>query len=176
MLGYDAEASLPTYDPEVARALLRQAGVVDGTEIVFEAPQGRYPKDDQIALAVRLPGANRSPGAASRPRMGGLPEEDPGRRWGTLFLLAGTKRSFDPHFTITRLYGNSGVFGRAYYGKPQIDALAAEAAAELDLERRSRLYGNILAMLRGDAPAVWIAQTRRPVRASSWRNVAAACR
>jgi hypothetical protein len=36
--------------------------------------------------------------------------------------------------------------------------LAAGAAAELDAERRCSLYGDILARLRADVPALWLAQ------------------
>jgi ABC-type transport system substrate-binding protein len=105
VFAYDDTAPLPAYDPELARALLREAG--DGEH---------------------------------------------------LFLLAGTKRTFDPHSTVTRLYGNGSTFGRQYYGNPEIDPLAAEAAAEPDARRRSALYGDILATLRADGPALWLAQ------------------
>ena len=159
VFGYDVAAPLPAYDPELARTLLRQASVVPGTEIVFESPKGRYPKDDLVTVAV----------AGFLERVG-LRVQLQVLEWGTylkkiqagdgehLFLLAGTNRSFDPHFTIARLYGNGSVLGRVYYGNAEIDALAARAATELDPERRRSLYGNILAMLRGDVPAVWIAQ------------------
>ena len=159
VFGYDTAASLPAQDPELARRLLRQAGVAEGTEIVFESPRGRYPKDDQIALAV----------AGFLERIG-LRVQLRTIEWGAylkklqagdgehLFLLAGTNRTFDPHFTIARLYGNGSVFGRHYYGNPWIDLIAAEAAAELDVERRARLYGHILATLSADVPALWLAQ------------------
>jgi peptide/nickel transport system substrate-binding protein len=159
VLGYDAAAPLSTYDPELARALLREAGVAQGTSIVFESRRGRYPKDDQIALAV----------AGFLERVG-LRVQLRAIEWGAylkkiqagdgdhLFLLAGTNRTFDPHFTVARLYGGNSVFGRVYYGNPVIDPLAAEAAAEPDSERRLALYGRILAILRTDVPALWLAQ------------------
>ena len=75
-----------------------------------------------------------------------------------LFLLAGTNRTFDPHFTIVRLYANSSPFGLHYYGNPRVDSLAAEAAATLDPDRRRSLYHQILAILRADVPAIWLAQ------------------
>ena len=159
VFAYDAEASLPTYDPDLARALLHEAGVPAGTPLIFETPQGRYPKDDQVAVAL-----------ADFLERVGLRVQVRVVEWGTylkklqagegehLFLLAGTNRTFDPHFTIARLYGNGGAFGRAYYGNRDIDPLAAEAAAELDPERRQSLYGHILATLRADVPALGLAQ------------------
>jgi peptide/nickel transport system substrate-binding protein len=112
VFGYDLAAPLPAYDPERSRSLLRAAGVAASTEIVFEAPRGRYPKDDQVALAV-----------AGYLEQVGLRVQLRSPEWGTylkkiqagdgehLFLLAGTNRTFDPHFTIARLYGNGSVFG-----------------------------------------------------------------
>ena len=159
VLGYDAAAPLPAYDPELARALLRQAGVAEGTPLVFETPQGRYPKDDQLALAL----------AGFLDKVG-LRVQIRAIEWAAylkkvqagdgehLFLLAGTNRTFDPHFTIVRLYASGSAFGRAYYGNAGIDPLAAEAAAEQDPERRRVLYGRILAILRAEAPALWLAQ------------------
>lgn len=159
VFGYDHAAPPPAYDPDLARALLRQAGVAAGTEIVFEAPRGRYPKDDQVALAV-----------AGYLEQVGLRVQLRALEWGAylkkvqsgdgehLFLLAGTNRTFDPHFTMTRLYGNGSAFGRHYYGNPEIDPRAAEAASELDAERRARVYGSMLATLRADVPALWLAQ------------------
>jgi peptide/nickel transport system substrate-binding protein len=159
VLGYDAAAPVPAYDPELARSLLREAGVATGTEIVFEAPRGRYPQDDQVALALagflgqvglRVQLRTLEWAAYLKKIQAGDGEH--------LFLLAGTNRTFDPHFTITRLYGNNSIFGRAYYGNLDIDALAAEAAADMDGDRRSERYRRIVARLRSDVPALWLAQ------------------
>jgi peptide/nickel transport system substrate-binding protein len=159
VLGYDAAATLPAYDPDLSRALLREAGVAGGTPLVFETPQGRYPQDGQVALAI-----------AGFLEQVGLHVQLRTIEWGAylkkiqagdgehLFLLAGTNRTFDPHFTIVRLYGNGSVFGRGYYGNTEIDPQAAQAAAELDPDRRVALYRSILATLRTDVPALWLAQ------------------
>jgi peptide/nickel transport system substrate-binding protein len=159
VLGYDTTAPLPAYDPDLARALLREASMADGTTLVFETPQGRYPQEAQVALAI-----------AGFLEKVGLRVELRTTEWGAylkklqagdgehLFLLAGTNRTFDPHFTIVRLYGSGSAFGRAYYGNPEIDPLAAQAAAEMDPDRRLVLYGRILEMLRADVLALWLAQ------------------
>jgi peptide/nickel transport system substrate-binding protein len=159
VLGYDATAPLPPHDPELARALLRQAGVQEGTTLVFETPQGRYPMDAQVALAI----------AGFLERVG-LRVQLRTVEWAAylqkvqagdgehLFLLAGTNRTFDPHFTIARLYGSGSVFGRVYDGDPRIDPLAAEATAEQDRQRRQSAYERILGILRADVPALWLAQ------------------
>ena len=50
-LGYDASLPAPTYDPEKAKALLREANAV-GTKLVYSTPSGRYVQDTQIAEVV----------------------------------------------------------------------------------------------------------------------------
>ena len=45
-----------------------------------------------------------------------------------------------------------------YYGNPEIDPIAAEAAATLDVDRRRDLYHRLLRILRADVPAIWLAQ------------------
>ena len=159
VFGYDAAAPLLIYDPDLARSLLREAGVVEGTPLTFETPQGRYPKDDEVAQAIA--GFLGSAGFRVQIRViewGAYLRKLQAGEGEHLFLLAGTNRTFDPHFTIVRLYGGGSVFGRAYYGNPEIDPLAAQAAAEMDPDRRLALYGRILAALRADVPALWLAQ------------------
>jgi peptide/nickel transport system substrate-binding protein len=159
VFGYDDAAAPQPYDPGLARQLVREAGVGAGATLTFEAPRGRYPKDEQVVQLV-----------ASYLAEVGLNTSIQPLEWATyldkvvsgkgehLFLLAGTNRTFDPHFTITRIYAGTSAMGRAYYGNPEIDRLAAQAAAVLDPEPRRGLYRQILGILRRDTAALWIAQ------------------
>jgi peptide/nickel transport system substrate-binding protein len=161
VFGYDSAAPPQAYDPERARALLRQAGYETGSgpRLTFESPRGRYPADDQVAQA--LVGFFQAVGVQVELRAvewGAYLDKLQAGQGPHLFLLAGTNRTFDPHFTITRLYANASPFGRFYYGNSRIDGLADEAAATLDPARRQELYRQILAMLRADVPAIWLAQ------------------
>ncbi|MFN8523737.1 MAG: ABC transporter substrate-binding protein [Chloroflexota bacterium] len=166
-------AEAPPFEPDTARRLIVEAGMDPSVPIVLEAPRGRYPRGEDVAQVV-----SGYLGAI------GLTVETRLLEWGTylqkvsagqgehLFLLAGTNRTYDPHFTLARLYGNGSVFGREYYGSPTIDGPIAEAAATLEPTVRQGRYGAILAQLRADVPAIWLAQLndlvayRPPVRGS----------
>jgi peptide/nickel transport system substrate-binding protein len=159
VFGYDTSAPAVPYDPDRARLLLREAGLDGGFSLTMQTPRGRYPGDDQIAeilagyfarIGVRVETQVLEWGAYLAALQAGRGEH--------LFLLAGTNRTFDPHFTITRLYANSSSFGLHYYGNQRIDGLASEAAATLDPTRRRALYTQILTILRDDTPAIWLAQ------------------
>jgi peptide/nickel transport system substrate-binding protein len=159
VFGYDANVAPVPYDPDRARTLLVEAGHGDGIALTFETPQGRYPGDAEVPLAI----------AGYLERVG-VHTNIVVLEWATylqkvsagkgedLFLLAGTNRTFDPHFTMARLYANASNFGHNYYGNPDIDPLVAEAAATLDRSQREALYHRLLDMLRADVPAIWLAQ------------------
>ena len=159
VFGYATSAPLTPYDPDQARALLRDAGLSGGLSLTFWTPRGRYPGDDEAPQLL----------AAYLARVG-VRLEIQTIEWGTylsrlqggegphLFLLAGTNRTFDPHFTLTRLYSSMGAFGLYYYDAKRIDPLVSEAAATLDPKRRHGLYSQMLSILRDDVPAIWLAQ------------------
>lgn len=159
VFGYDASAAPVPYDPDQARALLAEAGHADGIEITFETPQGRYPGDTQVPLAIA--GYLSAVGVKANVRT---------LEWATylqkvsagkgedMFLLAGTNRTFDPHFTMARLYASTSSFGHDYYGNPAIDPLIDAAATTLDRGQREELYHQVLDILRADVPAIWLAQ------------------
>jgi peptide/nickel transport system substrate-binding protein len=159
VFGYDASVAPVPYDPSLARALLAEAGYQNGLEVTFETPRGRYPGDDQVPIAIA--GYFQQVGVRTNVRVlewAAYLRKVTAGQGEDLFLLAGTNRTFDPHFTMTRLYGTTSSFGRDYYGNPAIDPLAAEAAATLDRERRAEIYRQILSILREDVPAIWLAQ------------------
>jgi peptide/nickel transport system substrate-binding protein len=159
VFGYDADAPLQRYDPALARELLREAGVGEDAALIFETPRGRYPKDEQLTQLI-----------ASYLADAGLKVKVQVLEWATyltkvtsgrgehMFLLAGTNRTFDPHFTIARIYANASTMGSAYYGNPEVDRLAVVGAATLDPQARRAVYRQILALLRRDQPALWLAQ------------------
>jgi peptide/nickel transport system substrate-binding protein len=159
VFGYDAGATPVAYDPDRARALLAEAGHDAGITLTFETPQGRYPGDAQVPLAIA--GDLEKVGVQARLMVvewAAYLQKVTAGQGEDRFLLAGTNRTFDPHFAFARLYAGASSFGRDYYGRADIDPLVAEAATTLDRERREALYHRLLDILRADVPAVWLAQ------------------
>ena len=153
------DAPPPAYDPGRARELLADAGHANDLRLSVEGPVGRYPRDDQLPTAI-----------AGQLAAVGIQLDVRAVEWGTylqrvqagqgpdMFLLAGTNRTFDPHFTMSRLYASTSSFGRDYYGNAAIDQPIAQAAATLDETQRRALYSSVLTTLRNDVPAIWLAQ------------------
>ncbi len=52
MFGYDDSVKPYTYDPDRAKALLKEAGVGDGFSIKMHSPSGRYLKDKEVAQTI----------------------------------------------------------------------------------------------------------------------------
>jgi len=159
VFGYDPSATPVAYDPDRARALLAEANYDTGATLTFETPRGRYPGDAQVPLAIA--GYLEKVGVKTRVvvvEWATYLQKVMAGRGEDMFLLAGTNRTFDPHFTFARLYASASSFGHDYYGRADIDSLVAEAAATLDRARREALYHQLLDIIRADVPAIWLAQ------------------
>jgi peptide/nickel transport system substrate-binding protein len=159
VFGYDPTAAPVPYDPVLARSLLAESGYAGSLSLTLESPQGRYPGDAQIPLAIA--GYLQDVGVKTTLRSvewAVYLQKVTAGRGEDMFLLAGTNRTFDPHFTMARLYASGSGFGRDYYGNAEIDPLVTEAATTLDRGQREALYHQMLGILRADVPAIWLAQ------------------
>ncbi|MBA2477203.1 MAG: hypothetical protein H0V38_01215 [Sporichthyaceae bacterium] len=70
----------------------------------------------------------------------------------------------DPEIGVRRFYHTTAITGAPFtngagYSNPEVDALFDEAAAEVDQEVRSDLYGQIQDLVVADLPYLWILET-----------------
>ena len=172
VFGYDQAAPLPAYDPALARSLLREAGLAAGASLVLEAPRGRYPGDDQVPQI--LAGYFGEVGLRVELRViewAAYLQRLQAGQGEHLFLLAGTNRTFDPHFTIARLYASGSAFGKHYYGSERMTAcsIRQRLAVTLNAGGRStpRYWPSSVLMSR---PSGWASSTTStPLDPACWR-------
>ncbi len=143
-IGYDAElvANFPEYNPDMAKELLAQAGIAEGTKIEFKMNPAWFAKLDQVgefvAEQLRAVGFDvdmqfLEPGAYTEARQSHSFD---------IAVQQGNKGlNPDPNYTVLVVHGT---FGLAYNeARPDVVEWINEARSELDETKRDALYKQI---------------------------------
>ncbi|HYG61602.1 MAG TPA: ABC transporter substrate-binding protein [Thermoanaerobaculia bacterium] len=168
---YDAQARVPDYDPERARALLDEAGLrpgPDGVRVRWDmvAPDILPIPDMVRVLAAQL----REVGVEIRPVLLPLAEWAPRLLNNHDFDLGimGGNQGPDPE-NLNLRFGSRGPTQFMGYSSPELDAAVAEGSRAADLPRRAAAYFRAQRILARDLPiaplaeSVYIAVMRRQV-------------
>ncbi|HEY7032942.1 MAG TPA: ABC transporter substrate-binding protein [Thermomicrobiales bacterium] len=167
---YDPNFKGYGYDPDQAKALVKQAGYPDGVDVTFRvAEYGQY--GDAVVARMQQQWAEVGVNMKQEKMewvtymhawAEGLPPEHAGLQlgWGMsadywVQLIAHSKYQ-SPNGT------NSG-----YYSNPDVDQLFDQAAAEHDDEKRKALYQQAQQIIHDDAPFIAITYDRAPLALSS---------
>ncbi len=156
-LGFDPELEPFSYDPELARELLAEAGYPDGFSTSLEVSQApRLIYAEAIASDLEAIGIDVEIVVAE----GGTfnagwndPEAPPLR-------YASWRPMYDPHTFLRLVISSAGFLSR--YSNPDADALIEEAASEPETETRNALYQELGRVLQEEPAAIylWNAVTR----------------
>ena len=147
-----------SYDPEVARALLAEAGYPEGFQIRLDCPNNRYVNDEDICIAlagmlgrigirVDLRTETRSVYFGRILAQGGYDT--------SLYLLGWTPASFDSYNPLYNLVSSRdgegrGRFNIGGYSNAAIDVLSDEILEETDLARRDAMIYEAWELLHED--------------------------
>jgi len=143
--GHDSSVTRPAYNPEKARALLKEAGYEDGFTVTLDSPNDRYINDEKIAQAVASSLAkigitvkvNAIPKASFFPKANDANSSFNLIGWacsdgdGSAFL-DGCVHSYDQEKGYGRYNG-----GR--YANAEVDAVIEKSASVLDSRKREQL-------------------------------------
>ena len=160
-IGYNPDIKRLPYDPEKAKALLKEAGYENGFEITLTGPNDRYVQDAQIAEAVAkyLAKVGIKVTLDVKPKSVFFPEVTEGI---LDFYLIGW---FDGTFDMGRTYfkiahtrdkelGYGGLNG-ASYSNAELDKLLESTADMIDVEEREKALMELNKMAMEDQ-IVWI--------------------
>jgi peptide/nickel transport system substrate-binding protein len=152
-LGFDPSIKDYPYDPEKAKALLREAGHPNGFEVVFKFPSGRYAQDREVSEAI----AGMLAKVGVRTKMTLL---EPGEflrqlRARELWPLAyvGLAPLDDPDFQLAQYRST---WRYAYIKNATLDELIDAGARETDREKRAAIYRKAAQLMHEEAPVVFL--------------------
>ncbi len=145
VFGYDPTIKRPAYDPDKAKALLKEAGYPDGFEVTLDAPNDRYVNDEQIAQAIAssLAKINIRVNVNALPKATFFPKTD---RLDTSFFLIGWASTdgdgssfLDGIVHTHNPEKGYGRYNRGRYSNPEVDKLIEQAGVTIDSAKRLAL-------------------------------------
>ncbi|MGD6818445.1 ABC transporter substrate-binding protein [Metabacillus sp. 84] len=157
--GYDDSIEEYPYDPEKAKALLKEAGFADGFEMeLWAMPVARPYMPEGMKIAEVLQSSFEKIGVKSKIVTYDWPTylDKASKGEADSFLLGWTGDNGDPdNFIYTLLDKDSiGSNNYTYYGNPELHDILIEAQTETDQEKRNELYKKAQAIVHDESP--WI--------------------
>ena len=148
--GYDPDLKLIEYNPTKARELLAEAGYPHGFTVDFDAPNGRYLMDKEVAQVIT--GQLKEVGIDVNLRV---------KEWGTfitsfrsetadlapIWFMGWSIPTFDADAILYALW-TPNTYSR--YDNQEMTDLLTEARYTMDPEKRLKLYHDALALARED--------------------------
>ncbi|HTU01061.1 MAG TPA: ABC transporter substrate-binding protein, partial [Candidatus Sulfotelmatobacter sp.] len=156
--GYDPKLKPYPYDPAKAKQLLAEAGYPSGIGIVLHAPNGRYPRDREVAEAV-----------AGQLTQAGIRTEVKLYEWTTymstityrhggapMWMMGWGNPTWDAVHTLDYFFHTGQI--QANYGNPECDKLLDEARSTMDQHKRQEDYSKVGKILLDDAAVLTLYQ------------------
>jgi peptide/nickel transport system substrate-binding protein len=150
-LGFDPEIKPYAFDPEKAKALLREAGFPNGFDIDFKIPSGRYAQDREVCEAIAGMLAKVGIRAKIVALEGGeflrqLREQELGP-----LSFVGLAPPDDPHFQLSQYRSD---WRYTFIQSAELDKLIDDGVKEADVAKRGALYRQASRLLHEAAPTV----------------------
>lgn len=150
------------FDPERAQALLAEAGFPDGFETTIWTPQGRYYMDREITVAVQAMladiGVRANVEVIDWSSYLTLLREPEGTNRSQLYTLGWETGTNDIQYILSTVFASGRIppngWNTMFYNNPELDALAARVASEVNMEQRAALAAETQEIIVSDAP--WI--------------------
>ncbi len=164
LFGYSRMPDQYDYNPEKAKALLKQASFPEDAEINLITPNGRYTYDKQIAETVQAYlqniGVKTNLRTYDWPTYIGMTSKPLKKTELELYLIGWGAPYFDADF-MTFMYFSSYVhpprgLGATFYANKEFDKTTYMARSIVDKKKRLALYKKATQMLWDDAAAIWL--------------------
>lgn len=164
-VGFNPDLKPYPYDPDKAKALMREAGVPNGFDLNINYIQGRYLKDKEVAEAIAQ--ELNKVGIRAKPVLRDAAtqtNDDLAMKLDGLIFASWGNWIFDADNILYALFhssvrdminGGKGQSSRPY-GNPEFDRLVEAARVELDEKKRLDLYKQAQQILYTDAACLFM--------------------
>ncbi len=157
-LGFNKNVKPFGYDPEKAKALLKEAGYPNGFKIEMAAPTGAYSQFEQVCEAIQ--GYLAEVGIEMK-----LTLMESGKYWDLeakkeLPPMFGDSWSCREGEPLERLEGTLGGWKQSYssWSDPKIDEILAKVATMPDEKERAKLYMELQQYMHDNPPFIYLYQ------------------
>lgn len=154
------EFTRPSYDPERAKALLKEAGYPEGFEVGMDCPNDRYVNDEAICQASvsMLARAGIRVNLMAQPKAKYFAKVlKPGGYDTSFYLLGWTPANFDSQNVLHDILGcrtdpkaSRGEANLGGYCNPKVDELAEQVLVETDEAKRDALIKQAFQIVQDD--------------------------
>jgi peptide/nickel transport system substrate-binding protein len=149
------ECAPPSYDPDLARSLLAQAGHPDGIDVTL------YTMDEQAMPALAVAFKEKAEPAGIRVN---IQREPADAYWAKVWLVVPFTTVFwfgrPPDQALSIVYPSDASWNESYYKNPELDELIIRARGQADLEERKQTYKEIQCLLVDEVPRIVLQEPR----------------
>ena len=161
--GYCSTGGYP-YNPEKARQLLREAGYPNGLDVTLWAPQGRYLKDYETAVAIQA--MLQQVGIRAQLRtfewatyLRNIFDVPKDQATYQMYLLGWAPSTGDADWVLRPMFHSSAHppgDNASYYANPAVDRLIEQGMRISDPARRAQVYCQAQKLITADAPWAYL--------------------
>lgn len=147
------------YDPERAKALLKEAGYGPGDlSLTMTCPTGRYIKDAQVCQALQglwqAIGIDIKADIVDRGTWSATINQTPDKRQDNMGMVGRATAGID--FTLYRLFYTGVGANRTGFSNARVDALLNEGRGTTDPAKQKEIYGEVQQIIWDEMPFVFL--------------------